>query len=185
MVLLSSFCFGYQPEQASIGQITQKAKPTAIKTEEIVLKPVVFQNHNESIISERQALEEAQAAILANAELLGKRADFEMQLGDVRENLQIAQEAYDNLAGAVMIMKEDLKELRAFKHFDPNAHDDKTPEIYLNILTEALEAGDRNILGAGISQITAAQSLLARANENLATVRADLERINREMLSLQ
>ena len=84
-----------------------------------------------------------------------------------------------------MGMREDLKEIRGFRFFNPSAHENDTPEQYMEALKGTLQKESASVLTAGSrEQVQAASDLLNQANEHLAIARRDLEAINREMLMM-
>ncbi len=181
-----SFCQDYMPERASLKGVKQKSREASPEREKIKLRHVEFPKQSASLAEQQRGLEEAQRALLENAKRLGRLAEVEAQMKDANANLRKAQEYYDNLTAAVMGMKEDLRDIRGFEEFNPR-HQDDLPEIYINYLVGFLEHEGRDIQMTKTStkQIRIIQSLLAQAIDNLMHARADLMRINREMLTLQ
>ena len=125
----------------------------------------------------------------ANAEKLGKKKEFEAKFAKVNEELARAQEFYDNLSVAIMILREDVKTIPGgvntvakIRQFSA-AHEEDSPEDYLSAIQSFISENPNAITGGG-EQIEAAAQLLAQANENLAAARTELEAINREMLML-
>lgn len=176
-------CVGATFEQGTFKPVIQKPKQAEAKPEAVQLKPVDFGKKTANIQEEQKTLQAAKKIILENAALLGKKQEVEAKLLAVEEELKKAQDFYDNLSVAVAGIREDLDTFTRFRYFNPKEHSNDTPEKYLETLDAALQKGDRLMLPkVYIEQLNAANNLLKQANENLATARLDLERINREML---
>lgn len=180
-----SFCSGTVFERADLKKATQKEKPTEAKKEIIKLKPIDFTKKSKGVEEEQQALKAVELQILENAEKLGKKQEFEKKLEKAKENLMKAKEFYDNLAVAIMGMREDLKEIGGFKVFKPHNHDHDTPEHYLEALEASLPQENPSILTHGSrEQLHVASELLKEANHNNALARLEMEAINREMMEM-
>lgn len=180
-----SFCSGTVFERADLKSATQKEKQIEAKKEAIKLKPIDFTKKSKGVEEEKQALKAVELQILENAEKLGKKQEFEKKLEKAMENLKKAQEFYNNLAVAIMGMREDLKEIGGFKVFKPHNHDHDSPEHYLEALEASLPKENPNVLTHGSrEQLQMASNLLKEANANHALARHEMEAINREMMEM-
>jgi hypothetical protein len=179
-----TYCSGTVFERADLKQATQKDKPAEAKKEAIKLKPVDFSKKSKGVEDEQKNLKAIEEEMLANAELLGKKQEFEQKLQKVTEQLKQAQEHYDNLAIAIMGMREDLKAF-SFKVFKPHDHDQASPEGYLEALESALPKESAHLLDShSKQQLTMASNLLKEANKNHELAREELEILNREMMQM-
>lgn len=178
-----SFCQGYMPEQAHIKEIKQGEKAKAPEREQVKLRPVELPSQKASMEDQQQGLEAARQALLENARRLGREAEIKSQLEAIHKLLARAQENYDNLTLAIVIMKQDLPEVQGFEGFSRD-HAGDLPEVYINHLNYFLDNEGRQLAITRTSekQIREAHGLLAQAKDNLMSARYDLERINRELL---
>lgn len=180
---LISYCSGTVFEKAVLKPAVQGIKKVEEKQELPQLRHVEFKKGG-SVEEEHKILEEAKEVMMQNALALGKKKEVEEKIQMAEVSIKAAQEHYDNLKIAIIGMREDLKEIHGFKHFNPNAHDEASPEVYLETLHAALAQESGGVLdGTSMQQLKFATDLLRQANENLATARLDLEKINRELLS--
>lgn len=180
---LISYCSGTEFEKAKLKPAVRGAKKVEEKPEMPHLRHVEFKK-GRNVEEERELLAKAREDMLQNAIALGKKKEVEEKLVKAEAQLHQAQEHYDNLKIAIIGMREDLKEITGFKHFNPHVHDHDSPEAYLEALHGALPKESPVILhGQSLEQLKIATGLLHQANENLASARQDLEKINREMLT--
>ncbi len=179
---LISYCSGTEFEKAKLKPAVQGPKKVEEKHEMPKLRHVEFKK-GKDIEEERKLLAKAREDMIQNAIALGKKQEFEEKFVKAESQLHQAQEHYNNLVIVIIGMREDLKGINGFKHFNPHAHDQDTPEAYLEALHGALPKESPVILdGGSLDQLKIATNLLHQANENLAAARLDLEKINREML---
>lgn len=172
-------------ERADLKKAAQKEKPAEAHKEAIKLKPVDFSKKSTGVEDEQKRLKAIEEQILANAELLGKKQEFERKLEKVQAQLSQAKEHYDNLAIAIMGMREDLKTISGFKVFKPHEHDHATSEQYLEALQSSLPKEAPHILDRhSMEQLTMASNLLREANKNHELALKELENLNREMLEM-
>jgi len=180
---LISYCSGTEFEKGNFKAAVQGAKKEEEKQALPTLRHVELKKGS-GVEEEKKILEEAKEVMLENALALGKKAEFEAKIQQAEVSIKAAQEHYDNLQVAIIGMREDLKEIRGFQHFNPNAHDNASPEQYLELLHAALAQESPALLDrTSKQQLQIATDLLHQANENLAKARLDLEQINRELLS--
>lgn len=149
---------------------------------------------NAGLEEQRLALVSAEQTMLANADLLGKRAEAEAAMATANTQLKAADDYYQDLIAAVLGMKQDLSEIQIprLKQFSAS-QEEAAPETYIDLLVNYLTTEGRQIefipvQGQQVTpreQIHALQNLLAQARESLAVARGELERINQGMLQLQ
>lgn len=190
-----TWCDGTTFGRAKVGQIVQKVKAPEVKHETVKLKPVNLGEKEKSVEGEHHQLEEVKKVIEENLISLKKdksltpvKQKIVEELGEkvkeAEKSLGDAKISYDNLSEAIRIIREDLKAV-FFEHFKPKAHENSTPEDYLDALNRALPKEVKGILPEDYKpQVEQAGALLRQANENHAKARKDLEIINREMLEL-
>lgn len=209
-----TFCSGTTFEMANLRKATQKEKPTEGAREatqlrhrepeprgapettaspqiKVQLRPVDFGTKASSVEKEQANLKAAQAIMLENAEKMGKKKEIESKLDNANQALEQAQDFYNNLGVAIIGMREDLKvisdspDFPGFRFFNPSAHENDTPEQYMEALNRDLPQESRGVLTSDSErEIQAASRLLQQANEHLAIARHDLEAINKEMLTM-
>lgn len=129
-----------------------------------------------------------------------QRKQLEGQIAEIEKNIQDAKDYYDNLIVAASIIKEDLPESdygigtgRKFKdqaHFQAFEKKNKTvsSENYIKNLFSYLNNNKHilvNLHPGSWTQVTAARNLIIEAQKNLRKGRINLERLNKEMLTLK
>jgi hypothetical protein len=180
-----SLCSGVDFQKANLKSTTQKAKANEVSHEQVKLRPVNFSVQPSSLKSEQQNLQNIQQAILENADILGKRKEYEVKLEKAEQKIARAKEHYDNLAVVIIIIREDVTQIRELHDFN-KANQENDSEEYLVAIQKEPTIGflKRNNSNGSVEQIEGAQKLLIEAKENLAAARRDLQAINEEMLKL-
>lgn len=193
------YCNGHKVRQLKTGGIIQKEKPKIPEPKVVKLRPVTFEDskgEKGGILAQKMQIEKAEQDMRRNAEIIAAQSAEKkvkvMKLTDQMKTSQAllikAQGFYDNLKVAIMGFRFDVEDPSSginFKTFKHAEHVDDLPEDYLTALNKALGEGDTgNLNKSSRETLDIATKLLAQSIESIANARADLERINRELMEL-
>ncbi|SRR5260221_7672546 len=147
------------------------------------LKPVVLTKLGGPFLKEVNQMKTARAAIIENAAILGKEHDIKTQLEDSQKHMHEAITHYDKLNDVVGHLRGEIKQVKGFQHFNPRLHEKDAQDLYLMALVRTLPREKPNLLNKNLQdQVHNASELLKLASEHLYKARADLIKINAELL---
>ena len=206
---LKAWCVGYRPDRESTkgiqgakktGAVSQLPKLKAVEPRrekspvaspkaehlKVKLRPVSLEHKKgQSVEEDQRQLKAAEEAVLKNAELLGKKAEYAERIAAAQAQIVEAEGHYNNLAAAIAVMREDMKGIHGFQHFNPQGYDQSSAEEYLVALEAALPQENQHILDHGSrEQLSLAGENLKQARRHYELARRDLQVLNEEMIKL-